>query len=95
MDQMEELHRAESSGAREEQIEQEQNQQEPAIGSDSDDFFENSDFLPNIMEPSIELQEIDGDDEISLSLLDPSIQELAEIQGTDECYPEMTLNPLD
>ena len=99
LDQLEEWHRAESSGARGQQIEQEQNQQE----QDSDDFFENSGgLLRHITEPSIELTvnglpDIEGDDEVSLSILTPTIQELSEIEGMDESYPQLENqdNPLD
>ena len=84
---MEELHRQERSGARDEQIEREQDQQEQH--SDSD-FIESSER--DIIEPAIdlivdELQEIGGEEEVSLSVLNPTFNELADIEGENESYP--------
>ena len=83
---MEEWHQEESSGAREELVEQEQIQQEHETTSNvSDNFFSNSDQddVPrNIAEPSVEitLADIGGEDDLSLSLL-------IDIDGTNESYP--------
>ena len=96
MDQLEEWHRAESSGDRNQQLEQEQDEQEQDTDNDndkdsSDDFFDNSDLPKNVTEPAIEIttdfQEIEGNDEISLSLLNPTFSALNEIAGNDESFP--------
>ena len=67
--------------------------------SDSEsDFFENSDVPDHIMEPNVEiteseLQELDGDDEMSLSILTETIQELPDLEGTNESYPDNSEMP--
>ena len=94
---MEELHKLESTGQRNALLEQEQSQQEHETDSEHDDldFLSNSEILPqNIIEPAIELQErnenagptlqdIHGDDEISLSIQDTPLKD---VDGPNE-YP--------
>ena len=93
---LEAQHRAESAGARRKQIEQEQSQQEPQTDTetetDSEDFFENSDLPRDITEPAIEiteneLQDLEGEDEISLSILNQTLNVLNDLEGNDESYP--------
>ena len=101
---LEEWHREESTGSREEQLEREQNQQEPSItDSDKDPIEELEDYLNSdpvlpraITEPEIiinldseisqVLQDIDGEDEISLSILDNSVP-FQDLEGDTEGYP--------
>ena len=97
---LEQWHREESSGARNEQLEQEQHQQEQT---------ESEHEIPReIAEPSIELtiaeplQEIEGDDEVSESVLPTSYAQLQELEGTNDRYPisgefgqQEATNPLD
>ena len=93
MAEMERIHREESIGGRNEQIEQEQNQQEhdSSLSDDPDDPLLH---LPqSVAEPAIELtvedvsetlRDIEGDDEISISILS---NQLDEIDGTNDQYP--------
>ena len=93
---MEKLHQKESSGPREEQLEQEQIQQEYVSESDQEDLEDylgssEPDLLPqSVVEPAIELT-IDA--EISQALKD--IQEpqsmsllFPELEGENEAYPD-------
>ena len=101
---MEEWHRNESSGPREELIEQEQDQQEHEDTnsnlSDEDLFSDDQNIPRSIAEPHIELtvdkdptvlKEIVGEDEILLSIIKDNDLLLSEIQGTDENYPISSL----
>ena len=93
LDLLEECYRAESSGGRNKQIGQEQNQQEhdSSLSDDPDDPLLH---LPqSVAEPAIELtvedvsetlRDIEGDDEISISILS---NQLDEIDGTNDQYP--------
>ena len=92
LDHLEQWHRAESSGARKEQLEQEQNEQEQETDTaSSDDFFDDSDIPNEVREPAIEIstdfQDIEGSDEVSLSIMNPTFGALNEIQGNDESFP--------
>ena len=92
MDMLEKWHRAESSGTRNEQLEREQHQQE--LESDTDTAHSEVQISPSIAEPTIELtvneqlEEIEGDDEMSESIITPSLPLLQDIVGgTNEKYP--------
>ena len=95
MDYLEQLHRQELVGPRGGQIEQEQTQQELENSDDPDDFLSDSVLPQSIAEPAIELEvtenelsqalrDIQGEDEISLSLLSNQFEE---ISGTNDGYP--------
>ena len=101
MMEMERLHEQESSGRQREQLEREQNQQEEQQDSESEleeDFIGISDSeVPlHVIEPAIELcvpdqilsqtlKEIEGENEVSMSLLH-------DIDGPDESHPDKDQN---
>ena len=94
---MEQLHRAESCGSRNEQLEREQNEQESESDRDPmeelEDYLASSEDIPqSVIEPAIELtidsvlEDIGGDDEVSLSLLEKSPL-FKDLDGDNEAYP--------